>query len=304
MNISGDRIMSRLLVVEDSPTQALAIRILLEDEGFEVAVAADGEEALESIRQSLPDLVCTDLEMPRMDGLQLVEAIRDEFPEIPVILMTAHGSEEIAAVALRQGAASYVPKVHVDRDIVPTIRRILTLRPPPRKHDPALACLMSSESRFVIDNEPNVLASVIAHQDDLLLRLNFCDATERIRIGVALQEALLNAIYHGNLELDSDLRQEDEKVYHDLFRERRTLPPYVDRRVHFDFRVSEAQATYVIRDEGNGFDPSKLPDPTDAAQLGRIGGRGLLIIRAFMDEVEYGERGNSVTLVKRRTRSL
>src|SRR5437660_4425629 len=91
----------RVLVAEDSPTQAEAIRFLLEDCGFVVETAADGLEALAAIRRNAPDVVATDLEMPRMNGLELVEAVRADFPAVPVVLITAHGSEETAATALR-----------------------------------------------------------------------------------------------------------------------------------------------------------------------------------------------------------
>ena len=89
--------MARVLVVEDSPTQAAEIRFLLEDAGFDVDVAVDGVEALSSLHESLPDLIVTDLQMPRMDGLALVEAVKSKHPAVPVVLITAHGSEEIAA---------------------------------------------------------------------------------------------------------------------------------------------------------------------------------------------------------------
>ena len=57
--------------------------------------------------------------------------------------------------------------------------------------------------------------------------------------------------------------------------------------------------TYAIRDEGPGFDPSTLPDPTDPANLERVSGRGLLLIHAFMDEVRHNPTGNEITMVKR-----
>ena len=97
--------------------------------------------------------------------------------------------------------------------------------------------------------------------------------TERIRVGIALNEALLNAIQHGNLELNSDLRQEDEQVFRDLGEERRRQPPYRDRRVHVRATLSRSEAVYVVEDEGPGFDPATVPDPTDPANLERIGGR-------------------------------
>ena len=57
----------------------------------------------------------------------------------------------------------------------------------------------------------------------------------------------------------------------------------------------------MVRDEGLGFDPSLLPDPTDPANLGKVSGRGLLLIQTFMDHVEHNATGNEITMVKRRS---
>ena len=75
--------MPRVLVVDDSPTQARQIRLLLEDSGFHVALASQGIEALAAIPQFLPDLVVTDLQMPEMNGLELVEAMAAITPQSP-----------------------------------------------------------------------------------------------------------------------------------------------------------------------------------------------------------------------------
>jgi CheY-like chemotaxis protein len=292
--------MAQVLIVEDSRTQAEKLRMLLEDVPYTVAVAADGKAALESVRREAPDIVLTDLEMPHLNGLQLVEAIRREFPAIPVIVMTALGSEEIAALALSKGAASYIPKAYIDHDVVPTLERVLALSKTNRQHARAFECLQGAEVHFVLPNDPELLAPVIGYLDEILDHLKFCDATGRMRIGVALQEALLNAIYHGNLEVGSHLRQEDESVYHTLVNTRRKHSPYQDRRIHLDAHFSAAEATYVIRDEGPGFDPSSLPDPTAPENLEKVGGRGLMLIRTFMDKVTHNDRGNAITMVKRR----
>jgi anti-sigma regulatory factor (Ser/Thr protein kinase) len=127
-----------------------------------------------------------------------------------------------------------------------------------------------------------------------------CDETDRIRIGIALTEALTNARVHGNLEISSELRQQDDDSYERLARERCRQAPYRDRRIHVRARLTSCEAVYSIRDEGPGFDPSVLPDPTDPANLERRSGRGLLLIRTFMDEVTHNATGNQITLVKRR----
>jgi hypothetical protein len=97
------------------------------------------------------------------------------------------------------------------------------------------------------------------------------------------------------------LRREDEATYDRVAEYRRRRPPYRDRRVHVRARLSRREAVYVIRDEGPGFDPATLPDPTDPINLERPTGRGLVLIRAYMDEVAFNRAGNRITLTKRRT---
>jgi anti-sigma regulatory factor (Ser/Thr protein kinase) len=78
------------------------------------------------------------------------------------------------------------------------------------------------------------------------------------------------------------------------------LSPYKERKVKVDVAVTRTEATFTISDEGPGFDPGALPDPNDPEQLCRIGGRGLLLIRALTDDVSFNSTGNTITLVKRR----
>jgi anti-sigma regulatory factor (Ser/Thr protein kinase) len=62
--------------------------------------------------------------------------------------------------------------------------------------------------------------------------------------------------------------------------------------------LTRHEATFSVRDEGSGFDPALLPDPTDPANLGRVSGRGLLLIHTFMDRVEHNEKGNQIVMTK------
>jgi CheY-like chemotaxis protein/anti-sigma regulatory factor (Ser/Thr protein kinase) len=291
--------MSRILVAEDSPTQAEQIRFMLEDAGHEVAVAANGAEALAAMQERLPDLVLTDLEMPEMNGLQLVENVRQSYPGVPVILMTAFGSEEIAALALQKGAASYVPKRYLDDDILPTVTNVLAVAHGNRQYDQVLRYLAETESRYALENDVALIAPLIGQFEQELTRLRLCDQTGLIRVCVALREALVNAMEHGNLEVSSATREKDDRVYHQLVQQRRQEDRYRNRRVHVTARLTRQRAEFVIRDEGPGFDPSALPDPTDPANLEKVSGRGLLLIRTFMDEVRYNETGNEVTMVVR-----
>lgn len=297
--------MTTVLVVDDSVTdRRLAGGLIEKGQDFLVLYAANGKEALKQVELHLPDIIVTDLRMPEMDGLQLLEATRESFPLIPVVIITSKGSEEIAVKALEAGASSYVPKSLMASELVATLDIVLTAARQSRAQTRLLHHRMvRNDSEFVIDNDLTLIPSLINYLQTTLKDMNVSDEPERVRVGVALEEALLNAIYHGNLEISSKLREENYKRYYDLARERSQQVPYQNRRVFVTGNVTQGQATYTIRDEGPGFDPSTIPDPTDPSNLYRPYGRGLLLMQTFMDSVKFNETGNEVTLIKQRSGS-
>jgi len=290
-----------ILIVDDSAMDRhLAGAIVQKCEGWQALFASDGKEALEKLRQLTPDVVLTDMLMPEMDGLELVRAIRQQYPLVPVILMTAHGSEDLAMRALRDGAASYVPKTSLARDLGDTLDSVLAASQSNRREQLILDCLVHHETHYRLNNDLALVAPLVGHLEHQLERMRMCEPSGLVLVGVALHEALTNAILHGNLALSSELRETDEKEYYRLTTERRTQPPWSERRVHVTVTLNAQEAVFVVRDEGEGFDPELLPDPTDPANLERVCGRGLLLIQTFMDHVEHNERGNQITMIKRR----
>jgi CheY-like chemotaxis protein/anti-sigma regulatory factor (Ser/Thr protein kinase) len=287
--------------VDDSAIdRRLAGGLLEKHLGWGVLYAADGQEALLQMAQQLPDLVLCDLQMPQMNGLQLTAAVKSDYPFIPVILMTAQGSEDIAAQALRQGAASYVPKRRLADDLAPTVQRILLASQEDRAHSQLMHHLESSEAEFILDDDPIVMKALVDHLLHTLRCLPLADETDRLRVGLALDEALKNACYHGNLEVGSALSQADRRVQEELARQRRAEAPYCDRRIRVTAKISRAEAVFIVRDDGPGFDVAKLPSGTDLAAAEGGAGRGVILMRSIMDQVIYNHAGNEVTLIKRR----
>ena len=288
-----------VLVVDDAPVDRLVTGAIIERmPGWLARYAGSGEEALAEITRERPGIVLTDMNMPKMDGLALVAEVHRLYPEVPVVLMTAFGNEEIALQALQEGAASYVPKKSLESDLASTLQRVVAAAQGQRRSQQLLKRLVHAELEFVLDNDRLMVAPLVAHLRNYLERLGPCDETALTRVCIALEEALLNAILHGNLELSSDLRQDGEEPYYRLADERRGMAPFRDRQVYCSARMSQNELKVIIRDEGLGFDPSTLPDPCDPANLERIGGRGLLLIRTFMDSVTHNQSGNEITLVK------
>lgn len=291
-----------VMVVDDSPVdRALAGRILADQSWIEVIYAQNGVNALEVMERQTPDLVLSDLLMPEMNGLELVETIRRRFPYIPSVLMTAHGSEDTAIQALQKGATSYVPKRNLAQTLLQTVRSVFSVSHAGRQRQRLVECWSKSEFEFCLENDASLIPVLVTHLQDYVMNVRSFDETEFMRIGLALHEALRNAMHHGNLELSSELRAEDDGAYYRLAEERRKQPPYRERRVHVRAVESQTESCYTIRDEGLGFDTEKVRyDPSDLSHLERPSGRGLFLIRTFMHDVQFNDRGNQITMLHRR----
>ena len=292
--------MTHILVVDDSPTERLRVGRLIERGVGSVSIsyAENGKAAYDSLQLVLPDLIVTDLRMPEMDGLGLVERVTADGIGVPVILMTSFGNEEIALQALNAGAASYVPKAVLDKHLIYTLENVLALSQGKKNRQRVLQALTHVHLQFVLDNDITYVPPLISYLQEQMAIMRLFDESQLLRVGIALCEALTNAIHHGNLELDSEWRQNDEAEYFRIAEERRLSKPYSDRRVRMVATLSDQDVRFVIDDEGPGFKVDQIRDPTDEINMERMGGRGLLLIRSFMDQVTHNSTGNSIALIK------
>jgi CheY-like chemotaxis protein len=294
-----------ILVVDDSPLDRKLIGGLLARQGADwvVEYAEHGVEAIDHMSEALPDIVVTDLIMPKMSGIQLVAKLRQEYPEVPVILTTAHGSEQLALEALEKGAASYVPKSHLHERLVETVNQVLGVARADRSYKRLIGSLAETQFRFVLQNDPALIPPLVNLVQQMSYGMNLCDAAGRRCLGIALDEAMLNAMYHGNLELPKDRLQNSRAMLREgktvtLIEQRRVLPVYRARRVHVDVIITPHRGRFVIQDEGPGFKPEAIPEANDPTMLEHPRGRGLVLMKKFMDEVSFNAKGNEVTMIK------
>jgi DNA-binding NtrC family response regulator len=201
--------MPKILVVDDSAVDRRLVGGLLSKElAVEVTFAAEGQDAIVQIAAQNPDLVITDILMPHLDGLGLVAQVRERFPMVPVVLMTSAGSEDLAFQALKCGASSYVPKRLLATELVDTVDRVLVAARQKREQARLLECLKFSQQHFELANDVSLISPLIACLQQAASQLCLFDDADRIRLGVALEEALVNAVYHGNLEVHSCERED------------------------------------------------------------------------------------------------
>jgi len=293
-------------VAEDSSTQVVLIRGILEDADYEVDVVTDGKQALQRLEEGGDyDLVLTDMVMPEMDGLQLVRAIRAHHTGTPVILMTGKGTDELAIEALEDGAAGYVPKSRMSDRLVDEVTQVLHMASMERSYKGLLDCLGRTQFVFDLENNVSLIGPLVDLLQQMMMGMHLCDSTARLRVGVALEHALLNALFRGNLEIGPEEMLNTREMLFEgdapqLVEERLSQPPYCDRKIYLDALLTGEEATFVIRDEGSGFDTSKVPNPGVPDSLEQEGVHGLLLMQTFMDEVVFNDKGNEVRMVKRR----
>lgn len=154
----------------------------------------------------------------------------------------------------------------------------------------------TGELFFEFENDPQAIPPIVqAVMDDLESR-QWGDDLAQMRISLALQEGLSNALYHGNLEVSSALMKETTGPFYKLAERRRLISPYSNRRVQLIAKHLDDKVLYIIEDQGPGFDFSKLPDPTADENIELFNGRGIFLIRNVMDSVTFRAPGNHIQM--------
>ncbi|HEY8233750.1 MAG TPA: response regulator [Vicinamibacteria bacterium] len=274
--------MGKILVVDDDRTTRHLIALQLRGAGHSVAQAGDGKKALEKARREPFDLVVLDVWMPGMDGLELLERLRELRPPPRVVMMTADDASETLLRAIQRHAYRYLSKPVEPAQLLEVVRAALAAGPEQRPIE-----VVSARADWVELLVPCERESAERIRE-FLARLD-SDLPEdvRTRVGQAFGELLMNAIEWGG-KLDPT-----KTVRISCLRARRML-------------------LYRIADPGQGFsfeglEHSALANPPDRptehmlVREGkglRPGGFGLLMTRQLVDELLYNEKQNEVVFIK------
>src|SRR5262245_36997810 len=297
--------MSEILVVDDSPIDRVLIEgMLKKDPRLKVRHAANGADALALLGQSQPDVIVTDLQMPELNGLELVTAVQLHYPRVPVVLITGHGSEELAVQALEQGAASYVPKSQLAARLVASVEQVLELARDHRSYEALTESMEYAEFRFRAENNFAVTDRLVELCRQVAGASGACDVGGQLRLGMALEEALRMAVLRGNLELSPaallalSARRDEMDIW---LAEHCKNPRIGNRRITVAVKVSRDTVDLSIAHEGPPWNISEAPASNGNPSLEDPADRSLVLMRAFMDEVHFDVDGRAVTLVKRKS---
>jgi YesN/AraC family two-component response regulator len=292
-----------LLVDDEKLIRDLLVEMLSETGTYTLLTAENGKEALAVCAQHEIDLVFTDLRMPVMEGLELLAELRRTHPQIPVVILTGCGRREDVIEAMRLGASNFLMKPQEVDKIRSIAGKILRMKSKEKLEQEVFSFLQEERQNYAIASDARYALPLINQLTEKIVKVGICNEFEIMNIRLALDEALMNAIVHGNLEISSCAKGatlEELQQFNRFLRERSQQEPYRHRRVKVELLLTRDFVRFTIEDEGTGFDWQAIPTEMDEVELMANHGRGLFLIRAFMNDVTFNERGNRITLTKYR----
>ena len=273
--------MTTVLIADDDLAGRVMYRRVLEFEGFEVLEAADGTDALRIIEDRPIDLLLTDVMMPGLDGLELLERARDLHPDLRAIVMTGFKTEEAVIRAFRNKACDFLNKpFHVD-ELIEAVQNALD-------RDPNCQIeVISDKPAWIELRVPCDLSAVEPIQKFLSELQGNLPKETRDAIGSVFRELLNNAIEHGG-KLD------------------------VTKKVEVKYIRLKRAIMYSIKDPGEGFDLDQIkhaavanPDDEPFRHMQvrvekglRPGGFGIMLASQTIDELVYNKKHNELIFVK------
>lgn len=301
-----------VLFVDDEEDIRFSFDVHFEGQ-FSIYLASNGREAMEILdRQPEIGVVVTDIRMPEMNGLEFIRQSRDRHADVGFIVVSGHGEAEQIIEALRLGARNYMRKPYNLQELEEAIKREAVrfgvFREERNRRDRekfAEQFITNMEGlTYSLPNDFGLVAPVAFRLAQAAKSIGICDENESGIVALSLIEIITNAIEHGNLEITSpekaELISKGESEYFTEWTRRAGAAPYVDRRVTVSAHINGEEAVIHVEDEGAGFEFENLPDPRDPNNLFLPHGRGILLARTFMDQVDFLGNGNSVRLVKKR----
>jgi DNA-binding response OmpR family regulator len=209
----------KILVVEDSRTQAESLRYILEKKGYTVAIATNGRDALEQIRAGRPELVLTDIVMPEMDGYELCHTIKTDrnLQTLPVIMVTQLFDPVDVVRGLEAGADNFIIKPYEPQDIDSRIRNVITTRSMP---DPEVSCgafeITLADGNHMITANRRQIVDILLSTYEITVRKNaeLQEVHERLNLlNDQLQQAVADEMQaNRDLQAENAERQKVEKA--------------------------------------------------------------------------------------------
>lgn len=258
----------RILIVDNNDELRALLELALGNLGHEVVVVGERQEALSRDDLDSFDLVISDLTEAEINGHPVSELQRKRLIT-PVDDKTV---EPDIIKAFKFGVANYLRSPYQTDELRAIVEQTLSYKLR-YVDDPRVLSHTHEKIEFELPSDLALMNGVLDYLQERVAKLGLIKP-ERSNLFVALDEAFVNAVKHGN-------KNDPTKL------------------LKITAELSVKEACFTVEDEGEGFDVHEIPDPCDPANLFRTSGRGVLLIYNIMDEVEYSERGNRLKMVAR-----
>lgn len=291
----------KILIVEDDDATRSLMTMVIKKQGHETISAPDGLEGLKAFKTFQPDIVFADIQMPNMDGLEMLEKLRKIDSNALVIINSTLDSPQYTLKALRLKANDYLVKPVMEKDIIAILAKYSGILENRTRMRDVYGLIHRRSLGMEIFNQLDLVCKIV---DRLMLETEHAlPEKDRLGIHLGLVEILANAIEHGNLQITYDEKtQALEGANGDwtkLIETRVNTSPYKDRTVNIEFNMNKERCEWLITDQGPGFAWNDIPDPNDPENLLASHGRGIMLTRLQFDECSYLGSGNQVRLAKR-----
>ncbi len=288
----------KILIVEDDNFSREYLQNLLRLERYEFYSAKNGMEGLEIFEKERPDLILSDIQMPIMDGLELLEAVRGQKSDTIFIVVTAFGSEEYAIKALRLGANNYLKKPIIRADLVALLKKYKFTIESKQLTSKKYGKVIRREFSVIFPSTMNLIQQFV---DQLVSEVeHLFQDSEQTNIELGLVELITNSIEHGNMEISYSEKSKSlqDNTLHILYEAKQHDPVISNRVVTVNFKMDSEGCEWTISDEGKGFDWQNVPNPVKGDNILELHGRGIFICRFLFDSIEYFGKGNQVRVKK------
>jgi serine/threonine-protein kinase RsbW len=267
----------RILIVDNNDELRAMLDQVLRELGHEVVATGDRELALEREDLDEFDLIISDLTEDEHAGMQLLSEIKRKRLMVPVVVSSDEAQQPGVVKAFKMGAANFLRLPYNKDELRDIVEKTLAYKLR-FVDDLKVIPFVREKIDFELPSDVSLMNGVLQYLMERVSKLGLIKP-ERSNLFIALDEAFVNAVKHGN---HNDPR----------------------KLVRITAELSAKEARFTVEDEGEGFNVQEIPDPRDPANLFKTSGRGVLLIYNIMDEVQYNERGNRLTMVKRPEDSL
>ncbi len=289
----------KVLIVEDDKVSGKKMQSIVTHQGHQVEIAEDGIQGIELYNKFKPDLIFTDVLMPKMSGMEFLNTIRKTDNVVIIIVNTAYGSEEYALEAIRLNANNYIIKPIHFSEIFHHLKKYEAIIQERTLRREIEAMFIKRFYTLQLPNKVEQIPSVVEHL--LTIAGDAICPEEQLGVRLGLIELIVNAVEHGNMGItyDEKKRAINQNRLDDLYQERLAESEIAARRVKIKFELSERGCEWTITDEGSGFDWQTIPDPTKGKALRALIGRGIFLSRFYFDELEFIGDGNIIRILKK-----